>query len=146
MRRLFDRFVGDRLMATEEANLDKKSPEFRALMSEIRDGVLLSQVMEDNVWERSMADSTGQRQYFEAAQSQVSSFPERAMATIVVAQNDSLLKQVTSACSAVKPPYQLRRSAAALSFAKIQTALTPALRETLFDVLVVMSAKPELCC
>ncbi|GAB3809159.1 hypothetical protein GCM10028819_49850 [Spirosoma humi] len=141
MRRLFDRFVGDQLIAVEEANLDKKSPEFRALLNEIRDGVLLSQVMEQNVWERSMADSTGQRQYYEQNKDKYR-FPERALATIVVAQNDSLLKQATTMLSG-RPPYQLRRSAAPITFAKGQTALTPALRETLFDVLVVMSANPD---
>ncbi|GAB4031817.1 peptidylprolyl isomerase [Spirosoma gilvum] len=141
MRRLYDRFVGDQLMATEEANLDKKSAEFRALMSEIRDGVLLSQMMEQNVWDRSMSDSTGQRQYFEQNKAKYR-FPERAVSTIVIAQNDSLLKQATSLFSS-RPPYQLRRSAAPLSFTKNQTTLTPQLRESLFDVLVVMSRNPD---
>lgn len=141
MRRLFDRFVGDQLVATEEANLDKKSPEFRALLSEIRDGVLLSQVMEENVWERSMADSTGQRQYFEQHKEQYR-FPERAVATIVVAQNDNLLKQATTLLTG-KPPYQLRRSAADLTYGKNQTILTPALREGLFEVVVSMARNPD---
>lgn len=141
MRRLFDRFVGDQLISVEEANLDKKSPEFRALLNEIRDGVLLSQVMEQNVWERSMADSLGQRQYYEQNKDKYR-FPVRALATVVIAQNDSLLKQATTMLSG-RPPYQLRRSAAPLTFAKNQTALTPALRETLFDVLVVMGANPD---
>ena len=141
MRRLFDQFVGDQLMSMEEANLDKKSSEFRALLNEIRDGVLLSQVMEQNVWERSMVDSTGQRQYFEQNKEKYR-FPERALATIVVAKNDSLLKQAVSMLSG-RPPYQLRRSAAPLAFEKNQTALTPSLRETLFDVLVVMSTNPD---
>ncbi len=140
MRRLFDRFVGDQLMAAEEANLDKKSPEFRALLNEIRDGVLLSQVMEQNVWERSMVDSTGQQQYFEQHKANYR-LPERAVATIVVAQNDSLLKQATGMLNG-RPPYQLRRSAAPLAFDKNQTTLTANLRETLYEVLVVMSTNP----
>ncbi|GAB2544298.1 peptidylprolyl isomerase [Spirosoma aerophilum] len=141
MRRLFDRFTGDQLMATEEANLEKKSPEFRALLNEIRDGVLLSQVMDQNVWERSMVDSTGQRQYFEQNKAKYI-FPQRVQATIVVAQHDSLLKQATTMLSG-RPPYQLRRSAAPLTFAKNQTALTTGLSETLSDILVVMSANPN---
>ena len=140
MRRLFDRFVGDQLLATEEANLDKKFPEFRALMNEIRDGVLLSQVMEENVWERSMADSTGQRQYFEQHKADYQ-FPERAVATVVTAPTDSLLKQATLALNQ-KPPYQLRRSAVALPFAKNQTTLTPEQREILVDLLAAMGQNP----
>lgn len=141
MRRLFDRFIGDQLIRTEEANLEKKSPEFRALLNEIHDGVLLSQVMEQNVWERSMADSTGQRQFYEQNKARYQ-FPERAVATLVVAQHDSLLKQAT-AMLAGKAPYQLRRSAPALTFALNQTALTTDLREQLFDVLVVMMRNPN---
>ncbi|WP_332369756.1 hypothetical protein [Spirosoma telluris] len=141
MHRLFDRFVSDRLISTEEANLEKKSTEFRTLMSEIRDGVLLSQVMEENVWERSMVDSTGQRQFFEQHKANYR-LPERAIATLVIAQNDSLLKQATSVLSG-KPPYQLRRSAASVSFDKNQTELTQSLRETLFDILVVMGHNPD---
>ncbi|MBD2752268.1 peptidylprolyl isomerase [Spirosoma validum] len=140
MRRLFDRFVGDELMRNEEANLEKKSPEFRALISEIHDGVLLSQVMEQNVWERSMIDSTGQRQYFEQNKAKYQ-FPDRAVATVIVAQHDSLLKQATTMLTG-KPPYQLRRSAPALTFAKNQTSLPTGLRENLFDVLVVMMRNP----
>ncbi|SFD91263.1 peptidylprolyl isomerase [Spirosoma endophyticum] len=141
MRRLFDRFVGDQLLSTEEANLDKKSPEFRALLNEIHDGVLLSLGMEQNVWDRSMADSTGQRQYFEQHKTSYR-LPERAVSTIVVAKNDSLLKQTMSMFSG-KPPYQLRRSAPALTFAKTKTTLTSDLRENLFDVLVVMNRNPD---
>ncbi|UHG89234.1 peptidylprolyl isomerase [Spirosoma oryzicola] len=141
MRRLLDRFEGDQLMATEEANLDKKSPEFRSLLNEIRDGVLLSQVMEQNVWERSMTDSTGQRQYFDQ-NAEKYRFPERAAATIIVAQNDDLLKQARQMLSG-KPPYQLKRSAADLTYDSNQTMLTPKQRETLYDVLVTMARNPE---
>ncbi|QJW89659.1 peptidylprolyl isomerase [Spirosoma taeanense] len=141
MRRMFDRFVGDQLIATEEANLDKKSPEFRSLLSEIRDGVLLSQVMEQNVWERSMSDSTGQRQYFEQNKDKYR-FPERAVATVIVAPTNELLKQAQEMLSG-KRPYQLRRSAAALTYDRNQTALTPKQRETLYDVLVAMVRNPD---
>jgi len=141
MRRLFDRYVGDQLIATEEANLEKKSPEFRALLGEIRDGVLLSQVMEKNVWERSMNDSTGQQIVFEQNKHKYR-FPERAVATIVVAKNDDLLKQATDLLSG-RPPYQLRRTTSSLSYDKGQTAITPALRENLSEVVVAMTRNPE---
>lgn len=141
MNRLFDRFVGDQLMTTEEANLDRKSPEFRALINEIRDGVLLSQVMEENVWERSMTDSTGQRQYFEQHKANYR-FPERAQATVIVAPTDELLKEATARLSG-KAPYQLRRSAGELHFDKNQTALTDPLRDRLFEIVVVMTRSPN---
>ncbi len=141
MRRLFDRFVGDQLIATEEANLERKYPEFRALLGEIRDGVLLSQEMEANVWERSTTDSTGQRQFFEQNKDKYR-FPERAVATVIVAQNDQLLQEARQMLGG-KAPYALRRSAPDLPYANGQTTLTPALRETLLDVLVTMGRNPD---
>jgi peptidyl-prolyl cis-trans isomerase SurA len=141
MRRLLDRFEGDQLIATEEANLDKKSSEFRSLLNEIRDGVLLSQVMEQNVWERSMMDSTGQRQYFDQNKDKYR-FPERAVATIIVAQNDDLLKQAREMLAG-KPPYQLKRSAADLLYDRNQTALTALQRENMYDVLVTLARNPD---
>ena len=141
MHRLFDRFVGDKLMAVEESNLDKKSPEFRALLGEIRDGVLLSQVMEQNVWERSMTDSTEQRRYFDQNRTKYT-FPERAVATILTARHDSLLTQATTILNE-KKPYQLRRSAVALPFAQNQTSLTAAQRENLFEILAVLAQNPD---
>lgn len=135
MQRLYDRFIGDRLIATEEVNLESKSPEFRALLNEIRDGVLLSQVMEENVWERSMADSLGQQQFYEQNKARYT-LPERAFATVIVAETDSVLSQFRKTLST--SPYPLRRSAPGLSYAKGKTELTPAQRETLYDVLATM--------
>lgn len=140
MAHLFDRFVSDKLLATEEANLEKKYPEFRALLVEIRDGVLLSQGMEQNVWERSMADSVGQRAYFEAHKDQYR-YPERAVATVIAANNDAVLKQAQEMLKTM--PYQLRRSAPPLDYKTKQTALSEENREDLFDVLVVLVKNPD---
>ena len=140
MAHLFDRFVSDKLLATEEANLEKKYPEFRALLVEIRDGVLLSQGMEQNVWERSMADSTGQRAYFEAHKDQYR-YPERAVATVIAANNDAVLKQAQEMLKTM--PYQLRRSAPSLDYKTKQTPLSEENREDLFDVLVVLVKNPD---
>lgn len=141
MRRLFDRYIGDRLIATEEQNLEKKSPEFRALLSEIRDGVLLSQMMERNVWERSMSDSTGQLQHFEQNRAKYN-FPERAQATIIVAPTDELLKQITELTSG-QPPYQLKRSGAPLAYSRNQTNLNASQRESLLEVLAVLTRNAD---
>ena len=141
MRRLLDRFIGDQLLATEETNLEKKSPEFRALLAEIRDGILLSQQMESNVWERSMADSTGQRRLFDQNQAKYQ-FPQRVAATVVVAPTDAVLKQVQAVLTG-KQPYPLKRAAPDLRFARNQTSLTPENGEQLRDVLVALARNPD---
>ena len=138
--KLYTRFVGDQLMATEEANLDRKYPEFRNLLSEVRDGVLLSQVMEEQVWERSMADSIGQKAYYEAHRASYN-YPERAAATVAVAQNKALIDQL-QARLAGNAPYALRRSAPELRYEHNQSILSTAARDQLFDVLVAMVKNP----
>lgn len=133
--RLFRRFVDDKLIEQEEAGLEKKYPEFRALMNDIRDGVLLSQVMETNVWEKSLTDSLGQRAHYDANKEKYR-YDQRAVASVLVTPNEETLKQASEMLA--KSPYQLRRSVEELSYGVNQTALTPKQRESLFDLLVLM--------
>ena len=140
LEKLYTRFVGDQLLATEEANLDRKYPEFRNLLNEVRDGVLLSQVMEEQVWERSMADSTGQKAYYEAHRANYN-YPQRVMATVAVSQDKALLDQL-QARLAGNSPYALRRSAPELRYERNQSGLSTPARDQLFDVLVAMVKNP----
>ncbi|WP_229320899.1 peptidylprolyl isomerase [Larkinella knui] len=135
MERLFRRFVDDKVIEQEEDGLEKKYPEFRSLMNDIRDGVLLSQVMEANVWEKSLTDSLGQRSYYEAHKEKYR-YEQRAAASILVVPNDETLKQASEMLA--KSPYQLRRSVEELNYGVNQSALSPKQRETLFDLLVLL--------
>lgn len=140
MQRYYKRFQDDKLMEAEDANLEKKYPELRALMTEIRDGVLLSQMMEDNVWEKSMTDTLGQRQLYERNKDKYR-YPERAVATIIVAANNEVLNQASDMMKQL--PYQLRRSSGPMVYEKNQTGMTASLKERLFDVLVALSRNPN---
>lgn len=141
MQHLYDRFVGDQLLDLEEASLDTKYPEFRSLLTEVRDGVLLSQVMEDQVWERSLADSVGQRRVYEQNKATYR-YPERAVATVLTAPSDQLLQQARQMLAG-KAPYQLRRSAPDLNYEPNQTQLAPKGLATAFDVLVALTKNPN---
>ncbi|MFC5407886.1 peptidylprolyl isomerase [Larkinella bovis] len=140
VERLFKRFVDDKLIEQEEAALEKKNPEFRALMNDIRDGVLLSQVMEINVWEKSLTDSLGQRTHWEANKEKYR-YDQRAVASVLVASNDETLKQASQMLT--RSPYQLRRSVEELTYNVNQTTLTPKQREILFDLIVLMIKNPD---
>ncbi|WP_229313458.1 peptidylprolyl isomerase [Larkinella terrae] len=140
MERLFRRFVDDKIIEQEEAGLEKKYPEFLSLMNDIRDGVLLSQVMEMNVWEKSLTDSLGQRTYYEAHKEKYR-YDQRAAASILVVPNDETLKQASDMLA--KSPYQLRRSVEELSYGVNQSALNAKQRETLFDLVVLMIKNPD---
>ncbi len=140
MQHLYDRFLGDQLLATEEACLEVKYPDFKVLMAEIRDGVLLSQEMETNVWERAVADSVGQRSWYDTHKTRYT-YPDRAAALIITAPDDATLKQAKEMLAT--RPYPLRRSSPELRFDKNQTTLTAAQRETLYETLVTMAKNQE---
>lgn len=57
-------FVQDRVMAYEDSQLENKYPEFRHLMQEYRDGILLFDISNKEVWEKASKDTTGLASFF----------------------------------------------------------------------------------
>jgi peptidyl-prolyl cis-trans isomerase SurA len=55
----------DHLISYENTMLEKKNPEFRYLMNEFHDGILLFGISDTKVWNRVTEDSTGLRNYYE---------------------------------------------------------------------------------
>lgn len=53
------------IIAFEESKLDAKYPEFKALMQEYHDGILLYEIMSDKVWNKAIKDTTGLKVFFE---------------------------------------------------------------------------------
>ncbi len=129
LRSYYNDFLGKRLLEFEKANLESKYPEFKTLMKDIREGVLLSSVMEEQVLQRSLDDSTGQRRMYEQNKMQYT-YPERAQATVVDARDTTILNQVLS--SLAQPPYALQLKGEELLFSKGQTKPTARQMNSLF--------------
>ncbi|GHT74369.1 peptidyl-prolyl cis-trans isomerase [Bacteroidia bacterium] len=62
----FDQLVYQKLTEAENATLENKYPEFRNLMREYRDGILLFEVSNREVWEKASNDTVGLSKFFEA--------------------------------------------------------------------------------
>lgn len=62
-------FQNETAMEIEKSKLEKKYPEYKALMSEYHDGILLYEIMSDKVWNKAMSDTTGLKNFFEANRS-----------------------------------------------------------------------------
>jgi peptidyl-prolyl cis-trans isomerase SurA len=57
------------VLAYEESKLAGKYPEYKALVTEYHDGILLYEIMTDKVWNKAMKDTVGLKSFFEANRS-----------------------------------------------------------------------------
>ena len=58
-------FVNDNLTKWVNANLENKYPDFKNLMNEYRDGILLFDLTDQKVWSRAVKDTNGLKEYYE---------------------------------------------------------------------------------
>ena len=65
VKQLFDKFVEEKIIAYEEARLDSKYPQFRYLMSEYHDGILLFDLTDKMVWSKAVKDSAGLADFYD---------------------------------------------------------------------------------
>lgn len=64
--KLFENFADDQRNQYNNDNLENEFPEFAAVMDEYRDGLLLFDLMDKEIWQRSKTDTTGLKTFYEA--------------------------------------------------------------------------------
>ncbi|RZJ66943.1 MAG: peptidylprolyl isomerase [Flavobacterium sp.] len=64
--KLYDKFLDEQLNQYYNDNLENEFPEFSAVMDEYRDGLLLFDLMEKEIWERSKTDTIGLKNFYDA--------------------------------------------------------------------------------
>jgi peptidyl-prolyl cis-trans isomerase SurA len=65
INRTIDARISDHILKYEDSVLEKKNPEFRYLMNEFHDGILLFDISGKKVWNRVNDDSTGLHKYYD---------------------------------------------------------------------------------
>ncbi len=60
-----DKMVTEEILDYEKQNLEKKYPEFKKVMQEYHDGILLFEITNQEVWSKATTDSTGLEMFFE---------------------------------------------------------------------------------
>lgn len=88
-------WVDESCVAYEDTQLERKYPDFRNLMQEYRDGMLLFDLMNQKVWEKAVKDTAGLRAFHEANKEKYK-MPERADATVYSCKDEATAKKVRS--------------------------------------------------
>lgn len=86
-------WVEESCVAYEDTQLERKYPDFRNLMQEYRDGMLLFDLMDQKVWSKAVKDTAGLRGFYEQNK-QKYRMPERADATIYSCKDEATAKKV----------------------------------------------------
>lgn len=62
----YNAFVNGKITEYEDSQLETKYPEFKSLIQEYGDGILVFEIMQDKIWKKASKDSAGIRNYYEA--------------------------------------------------------------------------------
>ncbi|MBX0291106.1 peptidylprolyl isomerase [Hymenobacter sp. HSC-4F20] len=90
MQQLYDQYVDQSLTDYEKANLETKYEDYRMLVKEYRDGILLFQLMDEKVWSKAIEDTVGLQKFFADNQAKYQWEP-RVQATVISAASPELL-------------------------------------------------------
>jgi peptidyl-prolyl cis-trans isomerase SurA len=92
MEQLYNKWVEKILNEAEEEKLIREKPEFKTMLDEYREGILLFTIMEQEVWNKASNDSIGQRKFYDANQSKYNA-GDRVLARIFTADNRTILDE-----------------------------------------------------
>jgi len=79
----------------EENHLKEKYYDYKMLVKEYREGIMLFQIMEDEVWQRAVEDSVGLKQFYDENKERYQ-WEERVNATIYKSKDSTLLAEIRS--------------------------------------------------
>ncbi len=101
---LYNQFVEEKVLAYEEQRLASKYPEYKALLQEYRDGILLFDLMDKMVWSKAVKDTAGLKEFYEKNK-QKFMWGERTEATIFTAANEEVGKKLRAMLTDKKKKY-----------------------------------------
>lgn len=104
---LYEKFVDVQLNKYYVDNLENNFPDFAAIMDEYRDGLLLFDLMEKEIWERSKTDTIGLKNFFEANKANYH-WKKRLDVTIASSTDMNVIKNAQKMLKANSTPEQLK--------------------------------------
>jgi peptidyl-prolyl cis-trans isomerase SurA len=89
---LYNAFVDDQILKYEEANLSSKHKDYRMLLKEYKEGMLLFTIKEQNVWNKGVQDTTGLQKFFERNQGKYQ-WEQRANLVMLESPSEQVLQK-----------------------------------------------------
>ena len=90
---LFEAFQNEKVLEYADAHLEEHYPEFKALVKEYNDGILLFDLMDKEVWSKAVNDTVGLRE-FHARNAEKYMWNERAKACVITVNRPESLPAV----------------------------------------------------
>jgi peptidyl-prolyl cis-trans isomerase SurA len=98
---LYKQYVNETVIGLRESRLEQEYPEFKALMDEYKDGILLFNLTDQKVWSRAIKDTTGAKEFHSKNQDKFL-WDERLDASIYTVKDDKTAEKVRKMIKANK--------------------------------------------
>lgn len=82
----YNQWQVEKIITDEKSQLENKYPQYKALLQEYHDGILLYEIMKDKVWDKAIKDSTGLQNFFNENISKYQ-WPDRIDAVVYSSEN-----------------------------------------------------------
>jgi peptidyl-prolyl cis-trans isomerase SurA len=92
-RTLLAKWEKEIILGYEESKLETKYPEFKALVNEYHDGIILYEIMTDMIWNKAMQDTVGLKEFFNANRANYQ-FGDRVDAIVYECYSQNIANQI----------------------------------------------------
>jgi peptidyl-prolyl cis-trans isomerase SurA len=95
IKQQFEKFINQKIIDFEKTQLEAKHPDFKALMKEYRDGILLFEISDQKIWTKAIKDTAGLKEFY-ALNKATWIWPNRVNGTFFTSESKKTLKKVSS--------------------------------------------------
>ena len=95
IKQQFNKFINQKLIAFEKTQLETKHPDFKALMKEYRDGILLFEISDQKIWTKAIKDTAGLKEFY-SSNKDTWKWPNRTSGTVFTAKSKKTINKVKS--------------------------------------------------
>jgi peptidyl-prolyl cis-trans isomerase SurA len=95
IKQQFEKFINQKIIDFEKTQLESKHPDFKALMKEYRDGILLFEISDQKIWTKAIKDTAGLKEFYTLNKA-TWIWPNRVNGTLFTSESKKTLKKVSS--------------------------------------------------